>query len=103
MRIRGWLPLAVAGIAGVVQAGDLRSDFVQQWPLQVAQSDAGMYQLTLDGVVYRAARDEQLRDVAVLDARGDEMPSALLPAEVCLLYTSPSPRDKRQSRMPSSA
>ena len=23
--------------------------------------------------------------------------------ELCLLYTSPSPRDKRQSRMPSSA
>ena len=26
-----------------------------------------------------------------------------LKSEVCLLYTSPSPRDKRQSRMPSSA
>ena len=25
------------------------------------------------------------------------------PANTCLLYTSPSPRDKRQSRMPSSA
>ena len=25
------------------------------------------------------------------------------PSLVCLLYTSPSPRDKRQSRMPSSA
>ena len=25
------------------------------------------------------------------------------PANACLLYTSPSPRDKRQSRMPSSA
>ena len=25
------------------------------------------------------------------------------PLEICLLYTSPSPRDKRQSRMPSSA
>ena len=25
------------------------------------------------------------------------------PLVVCLLYTSPSPRDKRQSRMPSSA
>ena len=25
------------------------------------------------------------------------------PAYACLLYTSPSPRDKRQSRMPSSA
>ena len=23
--------------------------------------------------------------------------------DICLLYTSPSPRDKRQSRMPSSA
>ena len=27
----------------------------------------------------------------------------LTPCSVCLLYTSPSPRDKRQSRMPSSA
>ena len=27
----------------------------------------------------------------------------LNPARACLLYTSPSPRDKRQSRMPSSA
>ena len=26
-----------------------------------------------------------------------------LPIKACLLYTSPSPRDKRQSRMPSSA
>ena len=26
-----------------------------------------------------------------------------LPSLLCLLYTSPSPRDKRQSRMPSSA
>ena len=25
------------------------------------------------------------------------------PGYICLLYTSPSPRDKRQSRMPSSA
>ena len=27
----------------------------------------------------------------------------LTQGEICLLYTSPSPRDKRQSRMPSSA
>ena len=27
----------------------------------------------------------------------------LTPIEICLLYTSPSPRDKRHSRMPSSA
>ena len=31
------------------------------------------------------------------------IPLILLIAFACLLYTSPSPRDKRQSRMPSSA
>ena len=39
-------------------------------------------------------------DKVTRDSHGDPS-SALL--EVCLLYTSPSPRDKRQSRMPSSA
>ena len=32
------------------------------------------------------------------------IPPSLTPiSNICLLYTSPSPRDKRQSRMPSSA
>ena len=34
---------------------------------------------------------------AVMEAQGSELTNN------CLLYTSPSPRDKRQSRMPSSA
>ena len=33
----------------------------------------------------------------------DELAKSLTEKIVCLLYTSPSPRDKRQSRMPSSA
>ena len=33
----------------------------------------------------------------------ETFPGISLGPEVCLLYTSPSPRDKRQSRMPSSA
>ena len=33
----------------------------------------------------------------------DDILACLAAAESCLLYTSPSPRDKRQSRMPSSA
>ena len=32
-----------------------------------------------------------------------EMPGLMTQIDSCLLYTSPSPRDKRQSRMPSSA
>ena len=34
---------------------------------------------------------------------GDNQSSALLRLYLCLLYTSPSPRDQRGSRMPSSA
>ena len=36
-------------------------------------------------------------------AREQEAEGRLWPVVICLLYTSPSPRDKRQSRMPSSA
>ena len=39
-----------------------------------------------------------IQEVAVLRDRID-----LVERVACLLYTSPSPRDKRQSRMPSSA
>ena len=39
-------------------------------------------------------------DVIVIGAGGAGLRAAI---EACLLYTSPSPRDKRQSRMPSSA
>ena len=40
-----------------------------------------------------------LASLAFLCCSGDFMEGA----KDCLLYTSPSPRDKRQSRMPSSA
>ena len=32
-----------------------------------------------------------------------EMKNEIVPNNICLLYTSPSPRDQRGSRMPSSA
>ena len=40
---------------------------------------------------------QKARDLKVKEAGED------LLLKACLLYTSPSPRDKRQSRMPSSA
>ena len=39
--------------------------------------------------------------IRVVDYMGDD--TSVVQSASCLLYTSPSPRDKRQSRMPSSA
>ena len=43
-----------------------------------------------------------VRDREAVKAIGENYPIDIL-VNNCLLYTSPSPRDKRQSRMPSSA
>ena len=47
----------------------------------------------------------ELRNLSVGydDALISEINVNIVQGETCLLYTSPSPRDKRQSRMPSSA
>ena len=57
-------------------------------------------------VALLAAGDAQLFNVDTtveLVLRGDKMLAGLSPKVVCLLYTSPSPRDRQKSRMPSSA
>ena len=47
--------------------------------------------------------DKNLKEIGKLNIRG-RMPEGEVPsAKACLLYTSPSPRDQRGSRMPSSA
>ena len=53
-----------------------------------------------EAVTVSAGNDlTQIIDNTIVDDWDDD---ELLP-KCCLLYTSPSPRDKRQSRMPSSA
>ena len=59
---------------------------------------------------YPNSYNESLKDLPIKDLEDmlDFLESALEKADggsigICLLYTSPSPRDKRQSRMPSSA
>ena len=58
-------------------------------------------------VVARFNEDPDIvRDLVHLEEDLEENAAGVSPdplACVCLLYTSPSPRDKRQSRMPSSA
>ncbi|MGN6514021.1 MAG: DUF3999 family protein [Lysobacteraceae bacterium] len=54
-----------------------RDDYATQWPLRVDGDDAGAYRVVLGAGVYRAAQSPALDDVAVLDAEGNEVPSAL--------------------------
>ena len=63
-----------------------------------------------DVIVELAGQGELSADAGLDLANALDLPSKLFGTEVtvpvydvCLLYTSPSPRDKRQSRMPSSA
>ena len=67
--------------------------------------------LLLDGIDAEAGRPSVAREKdLVADALADEaegslavVQSAIARAQICLLYTSPSPRDRTRSRMPSSA
>ena len=51
-------------------------------------------------VIYKTTQSEQWLDVSI---NSEENINSISLNSNCLLYTSPSPRDKRQSRMPSSA
>ena len=57
--------------------------------------------------VFRETNDVIFYDISVEDSNASDLVvhtgAATSPPDDCLLYTSPSPRDKRQSRMPSSA
>ena len=61
--------------------------------------------------LYRLEHPDEAYELGLIDAMGEEVcllewPDRLgdlLPDEACLLYTSPSPRDRTRSRMPSSA
>ena len=43
------------------------------------------------------------KEYAIIDRYGNVVWKFRMPGDVCLLYTSPSPRDRTRSRMPSSA
>ena len=75
-----------------LEIADPLADFIKNDVLPSAHVDAEVFWSGLA----RMVRELGPRNAALL-ARRDEL------QERCLLYTSPSPRDKRQSRMPSSA
>ena len=60
------------------------------------------YNKTKKGLALRVNANRLNRQLGTY-GNGDGQDAAHYSGSTCLLYTSPSPRDKRQSRMPSSA
>ena len=60
------------------------------------------YEMFFDDAVL-ASRELEITLTSRNKEKGVSVPMCGIPYHSCLLYTSPSPRDKRQSRMPSSA
>ena len=95
-----------------MSAGELRDDTALQRALETADINPDAFRKALEDAnngdpqslekmlheLRRELRNDERaeRDAQALERAYDRVQS-------CLLYTSPSPRDKRQSRMPSSA
>lgn len=62
----------------MVALGQGRSDYAQQWPVNLSRDGGGAYRLTLDESVYRQLRDAQLRDLTVVNAEGAPVPTEVL-------------------------
>lgn len=67
--------LPLAAFAGT------RDDYAQQWPLTLAEQDAGAYRVVLDRTVYQQLQSSTLKDLVVVNADGGEMAASLFDAE----------------------
>jgi len=86
---------------------------VQRWPSSgLPPSPAGWIITTarnraIARLRREASREDRHANAALLQARGEAAEEGAVPDDrlrlICLLYTSPSPRDLSTSRMPSSA
>ena len=56
-----------------------------------------------DASIEQTALEQRATDPRLEIAATTETPQTPAVTETCLLYTSPSPRDRQKSRMPSSA
>ena len=77
---------------------------VFRWVKHMSETFIPAVNAALEGSEYKINWDEQYGgSLAKVGDALEAIEEGLAEVGICLLYTSPSPRDKRQSRMPSSA
>ena len=95
------LPLTIfLGLALSTSAGAQSQQQAQQQVLPLPLNEVRMFTEALDRI--RMSYVEEIDDQTLLENAIRGMLAGLDPHS-CLLYTSPSPRDAHESRMPSSA
>ena len=90
-----------------------QADCIPLWPQYVLDDDKEADIILTDQIknledIYTARTFCLYEDIEEIKSIGlvagfKDFDADICLSEICLLYTSPSPRDKRQSRMPSSA
>ena len=100
--LREWLQLDGHAVDWV-QRGDLAQVALRTQDYQCILLDRGLPGLEGDALLRELRQARSTVPVLMITAR-DALEDRVQGLDMgCLLYTSPSPRDKRQSRMPSSA
>ena len=86
------------------------ADMIVKAVKAVAEQSGDKFTVDIDDIKVEkkaggSIKDSKIIQGIVLDKEivHSGMPKKITEGKICLLYTSPSPRDKRQSRMPSSA
>ncbi|MGH8026334.1 MAG: DUF3999 domain-containing protein [Pseudoxanthomonas sp.] len=82
--------LALIALLPLAAIADTREDYAQQWPLTLAEQDAGAYRVVLDRSVYQQVQSSTLKDLVVVNAEGGEVAASLFDAEQPLARPSNS-------------
>ena len=96
-RIAKWVCSGVAFILGFLTVWRLRRPIPPPVVLSDLQTDAQASTELAD------AQEDHRETITKIEAEASDVRAGSAGDVACLLYTSPSPRDQRGSRMPSSA
>ncbi|KGQ19606.1 putative transmembrane protein [Lysobacter dokdonensis DS-58] len=67
--MRRWVGLIA--LLPALAVAQVRTDYAREWSIALPDADAGAYRVELDGNVYRAIASPSLRDIDVVDAKGN--------------------------------
>lgn len=76
-----WSRFAWIALLPLVALAGAREDYAQQWPLTLANPDAGAYRVVLDRSVYMQLQSPVLRDLDVVNADGAPVAASLFDAQ----------------------